>query len=881
MFFHQFCKTATNVEQNVILTIALFTNKNSMRTKILFLFFLSSFSSLVSFSQATSVTISLDGYITNFVTDARIFGVTIYMMQNERTLSKSVTDTYGNYSISGKVNILEPIDLIISKPGYVSKKVLFDIATLKINKNRADATTLELVEELVIELFELRQGVDLNFAKLGYAEKFTWDQPSFIVKPDTKTKDEIEKKVLDAYEKADVNNASKKFMVKAEQANNKKDYERAVSYYDSALVVAPKDSMIIKNRAGANIALQAQKAEEVKRKDYNIFKEAGDAAFKSSNWTLAEQKYAEAAKLYPTEAYIKEQSQKIAIEKQKEAENIKNKASYDKAILEANNFVAAKKYNEAITAYTKALSFQPNQKGFIDAEIAKLKGSQSDASLEEMIKKDLKTASELLSKSKLDEAIKTYQATEQTIARFSSQALIDKYSKEVKDGIQNVQAKKDTEDQLYKAQLAKAQENFDKGRSFYSVAKNILNSDPMKSKINEPEVLELKDKINRMEAYYLEKDKAYKSVVAKKNEDALTNLNVVLKNYVIVKNIAPSKEKNQLQKSIDSLSAFVTTKTTLTTPTAVTTPTATTTTNKLSAPGELVTGKDPSLTAYNDMFLTTERTKAQPLAYQQNVKNNLDYTNYFNYTLIAARQEEEKNRALDNANITEMIRKEVQADAIKTQYQQEDKKLLAEKEIERKNAESKLLQENLSKNIDTWKDKTDYLKIETDKEIQAQYVNQIATIDRNKAQSELIKDGVYNDLIARQGQQQLSIESVQYASFKKDSIERQNQEARSNQVQVLRDYKDNTILPANNLADENGVPFEKNKMTERVYKIKNADDYVIKVIVRRVVVDKNGHGVVYEQITNDAGVNSYTRDGAQVPDFIWFNNSTGENVIEK
>ncbi len=851
-----------------------------MRTKILFLFFLSTFYTSISFSQATSVTISLDGYITNFVTDARLFGVTIYMMQNERTLAKSVTDNFGNYSISGKVTISEPIDLMISKPGYVSKKVLFDIATLKINKNRADATTLELVEELVIELFELRQGVDLNFAKLGYAEKFTWDQPSFIVKPDTKTKDEIEKKVIEAYEKAEVNNASKKFTVKAEQANNKKDYERAVAYYDSALVVAPKDSMIIKNRAAANVALQAQKAEEVKRKDYNIFREAGDAAFKSANWTLAEQKYAEAAKLYPSEAYIKEQSQKIAVEKQKEADNAKNKASYEKAVQEANAFVAAKKYNEAIAKFTQAVSFQPNQKAYIDSEIAKLKGGQSDAALEEIVKKDLKTASELLSKSKLDEAIKTYRATEPTIARFSSQALIDKYSKEVKDGIQNVQAKKDTEDQLYKAQLAKAQENFDKGSSFYSVAKNILNSDPMKSKINEPEVLELKDKINRMEAYYIEKQKAYASVASKKNDEALEKLNTTIRNYVITKKIAPVAEKAQLQKSIDSLTAFVKTKTTTTTSVTATTPT-TSTTNKLSAPGELVTGKDPSLTAYNDMFTTTERTKAQPLSYQQNVKDNVDYTNYFNYTLIAARQEEEKNRVLDYANKSEMIQKEVKSDALKTQYLQEDVKLKAEKEVERKNAEAKVLQENLSKNIDNWKDKTDYLKIETDKKIQEQYVNQIATIDRNKAQAQLKKDGVYSDLIARQSQQQLSIESVQYASFKKDSIERQNQESRSNQVQVLMDYTDTRILTANNLVDENGVPFEKNKMTERVYKIKNADDYVIKVIVRRVVVDKNGHGVVYEQTTNDAGLNSYTRDGAQIPDFIWFNQSTGENVIEK
>ena len=850
----------------------------TMRIKLLFLFFLSTFYTSISFSQATSVTISLDGSINNFVSDEKLFGVTIYMMQNEKTLSKSITDNFGNYSISGKVNILEPVDLLISKPGYISKKVLFDIATLKINKNRADATTLELVEELIIELYELRPGVDLNFAKIGYAEKFTWDQPSFIVKPDTKTKDEIEKKVIEAYEKAEINNASKKFIIEAEKANNKKDYARAVAYYDSALVVAPKDSLIIKNRAATNLNLQAQKAEEIKRKDYTIFKEAGDAAFKSGNWALAESKYAEAAKIYPTEQYIKDQVQKIASEKQKETDAAKNKLNYEKAIQEANTFVAAKKYNEAIAKFTQALSFQPNQKVFIDTEIAKIKVELTDAALEEIIKKDLKSASDLLSKSKLEDAIKTYRATEPTISKFSNQALIDKYSKEVKDGIQNVQAKKDTEDQLYKAQLAKAQENFEKGKEFYSVAKNILNSDPMKSKINEPEVLDLKDKINRMEAYYIEKQKAYKTVADKKNEEALTYLNNVIKNYVITKRIAPVAEKAQLQKSIDSLNSINKIKNTST---SITPAVATTTSNKLAAPGELVTGKDPSLNAYNDMFLTTERTKAQPLSYQQNVKDNVDYTNYFNYTVIAARQEEEKNRVLDHSNNSEMIQKEVRSDAIKTQYLQEDVKFQAEKDVERKNAEAKLLQENLSKNIDDWKDKTDYLKIETDKKIQEQYVNQIATIDRNKAQAQLVKEGVYSDLITRQDQQQLKIESVQYGSYKKDSIERQNQEARSYQVQFLMDYSDTRIQNANNLVDENGVPFEKNKMTERVYKIKNADDYVIKVIVRRVVVDKNGHGVVFEQITNDAGKNSYTRDGATIPDFIWFNESTGENIIEK
>lgn len=852
-----------------------------MRLKILLIFILNILCNSISFSQSTNITISLEGSVNNFVSDSKIFAATIYMIQNGRTISKSVSDSYGAYSISGKVNIYEPIDLMISKPGFISKKVLFDISTLKINKNRADATTLELVDELIIELYEVRQGVDLNFAKQGYAEKFTWDQPSFIVKPDTKTKDDLDKKVTEAYQKAETNNASKKYIAEADKALIKKDYQKALFYYDSALVIAPKDSLVIKNRATANLNLQAQKAEEEKQKEYALLKDAGDIAFKSGNWTLSESKYIDALKLYPNDTYIKNQIQKIVTEKQKETDNTKNKASYDQAIKEANTLIAANKYDDAIVKFNQALSFQPTQKAFIDEEIGKLKVEQSDDKLEEIVKKDLKTAIELLSKSKLDEAIKTYRSTELTISKFSNQALIDKYSKEIKDGVQNVQAKKDTEDQLYKAQLAKAQENYSKGKDFYSVAKNILNSDPMKSKVNEPEVIELKDKINRMETYYLEKQKAYKLVSDKKSQEALSQLNTVIRDYVITKKIASNTEKIQLQKSIDSLSSLSKNNNPSTPTITSPSPTPTTSSSKLSAPGELVTGKDPSLTAYNDMFLTTERNKAKPFEYQQNVKDNVDYNNFFNNTLVAARQEEEKNRVLEFSNNSQIIQQEVKSEAEKNQYTQENSKLQAEKNIEQKNAESKQIQEDLTKNIDSWKDKSDYLKIETDKKTQEQYQNQIATIDRNKAQSELNNESVYSDLLTRQNQQQSKIESIQYANFKKDSIERQNQESRSNQIQFMSDYTDTKVLTANNLSDENGIPFEKNKMTERVYKIKNAEDFVIKVIVRRVVVDKNGHGVVYEQITNDVGFNSYTKNGAQVPDFIWFNESTGENVIEK
>jgi hypothetical protein len=108
-----------------------------------------------------------------------------------------------------------------------------------------------------------------------------------------------------------------------------------------------------------------------------------------------------------------------------------------------------------------------------------------------------------------------------------------------------------------------------------------------------------------------------------------------------------------------------------------------------------------------------------------------------------------------------------------------------------------------------------------------------------------------------------------------------NQEQQQLQIQKIADSKVTLKNTPNNLVDEDGVLFPKNAMTERTYTLKNAQNHVTTVIVRRVVVDKNGYGVVFEQTTNERGVNSFTRDGEVITDYIWNNESTGANVIEK
>ena len=70
-------------------------------------------------------------------------------------------------------------------------------------------------------------------------------------------------------------------------------------------------------------------------------------------------------------------------------------------------------------------------------------------------------------------------------------------------------------------------------------------------------------------------------------------------------------------------------------------------------------------------------------------------------------------------------------------------------------------------------------------------------------------------------------------------------------------------------------------MTEAIYKIKNSEGFVTTIVLRRVVVDENGYGVVYEQTTNENGKSFFTQNGQRITETIWFNQSTGINVIKK
>ncbi|MFM7682008.1 MAG: hypothetical protein ACKO7P_04610 [Bacteroidota bacterium] len=674
------------------------------------------------------VTISLVGNVTNFTTSEKLFGATLYMIQNGKTISKSISDEVGSYSISGFISIDQPVDLLVSKPGYASKKVLFDMKTLKVSNGKS--TNLQVLEELTVELFENRAGANLEFTKSEYAEKFTWDQTAFLAKPNEKHKSDIDKKVTDEYAKVKNNGTSKNYVSRGDIANKNREFQKAVAYYDSAMVATPNDSSIRVKKEIVLGTIKKIQEEETKKANYNSKKSLADNSLSNGDLANAEKNYKEMLTDFPGDSYATNQLAKITSIRNQQELDKKNKAEAEKLIAQANTFKTQKKYNDAIGKLEQAIILVPNKKDELNKEINSIKATQSDIQLETEINDNIKTAAALLKEKKYDEAINAYKAVDQKIGKLSNQPLIDKYAAISQQGVKSIIDKKNQEGEEFKKQLKKAQDNFEKGPAFYSEAEKILKGDPMKSRMNDPEVKLLGENINKMKEFYKQKYEAYKE---KNNESALTKLKSTANYGSKLGTISPTTELTKLNKSIDSLENILKPKTP--TPNSSQTNNVAKNGNRLKAPGELITGNPNDV--IDELAANIEAKKEAPLENMTQIKNELDNEAYFNQKLNASRQEDEMKNIQDKK--TEIELKALEQNKVSEQLQENlnEKKQNLETQLYEKQQENIKQNEVRSNQIQDWKNQTDSLStaklIENEKKIE----NDMARIQEAKNTIEL------------------------------------------------------------------------------------------------------------------------------------------------
>ena len=823
-------------------------------------------------SAQKKLEISLEGFVNDFSSKEKLNGASLYLFQDGRMVSKSLSDVNGNYFISGDITTKMPFDMMISKPGFITKKVLLDFKELKVQNPNG---ILQAMEELVIELFEIKDGVDLSFVKNNYAEKFHWDASRNIAVPEEKFKKDIEEQVLQAYNKMSDLNKSETFKKKINQALKENNYQEAMVHVDSALFYNKNNPDLLNTKAKIEASIEKQAKDVEKRKEFEDLKKQGDMAYASKDYETAENFYTDALKLM-SDNQIKFKLTKIEEYKSTMSKLESNKEKLKSLRASSDSLIALAEYDEAIMKLREIQNLDPNQRMKIQTEIKTIEKQKKNSNYEERIKKYLTTAKRLEnSKDSLDASLQLYERTEKIINNLSDQKLIEEYKVQVRDGIEGISQKKLQEREAFNQQLEKANSNFLKGPDFYKKALKILESDLMKPYKNDREVLKLKNRISSMDKFYKLKNEAF-SKYENNKKDAILDLKKALKvgndNY----KVTPRTDLIEIRDSIDSWAGASNALSTANNSISID--------PKLSgsivrSPGSLHSGSD--VDAYNDLILTMERKENNPLEDIQGIKNEIDYEIYFNNTVNAVRNEKASSELNSFQDELDLKVREVAIQKLELQKKQDEQRQSLESVIKDRNEFALYQQQASAEQIRKWNDEKDYL-------IELELLNQARrnqVFDEKNRLNEIVRILIAEENTKDNEQRLYASQDYliqrDYERFIKDSLAKLGGEDRAIEIEKLKTpLKDSPSQP-NFLKDEDGILFPSNAVTERVFKSSNSKGFVTSVIVQRVVVDPNGYGVVYEKATNENGSTYYSKNGASITEYIWFNESMGQNVIEK
>ncbi len=814
----------------------------------------------------------IEGRTTNLLDQKELYGVTVDVMQQDAVLTKVMSDQNGQFYVSAKISQGVPIQLRLTKGGYLTKFILFDLTTLQGKSNAANG--LQLIRNLNCELYELKPDVDLSFAKNQITDKFVWSTGTLVQVPLIKT--DADQKAKDAYQLATEQKIYNRLMQAANKSISAQDQTQALIYLDSALIVRQNDTIAARKKqqiVSAQAAALKRTQDEAQQKQ--LLSQA-IAARESGDLNLAATHIKAADAIIPNNPEVLKEQALIAKMRNDAADAQSKTQAFQKAMQAAAALVTAKKYDEAESKYKEAQLIKPTEKETVNAQLLMLKELRFDLQNEAELKKTMKLANDQYLQKKYDIALETYKKADQQIALFHKQRLIDNYSKESQAGMKRVTEGINSMSQVYQNQLAKANENFNKGPQYYGTAKSILNSDPMKSRQNEPEVIELKDKISAMEAYYAARKSAYQLVKTKDNPAALKALQKLQLTGQAQQQFLGQNELATVQKSVDSLRNLMTPvqvakvkEDVAVEPTGI----------RLTAPGEEVSGENSM--AFNDLQINREAKQENPYRTQQQIRNEVDYQNYFS-------QQNAQVGSYETATQLEMTRsqRELQAKqnaSVQATLQADKAQNTQEYEVAVQNREAIAAQrqEDNSTNLTAWKDAKDYLTQTEQKETEVRQQSELDRLNiiQNEKDLQAQKARLEEEkIVAAKDQRAQEVTYTKQVQQEASTIEGQ---AQYEKIQQTASSAVQLKTTPNYLRDENGVLFPSNTMTEKTYQIKNKEGYVTKVIIRRVVVDPNGHGVVYEQTTDENGKTYFTRDGQVSTEYIWFNESTGANVLTK
>ena len=870
--------------------------------------------------NAQLVEIIIPGSVNNFESKAKIFGATLYLVQDGITISKSITTNTGVYNIVGKLNTSIPFELIVSKPNHITKKVYFDFKNIT---TKGQDISVQAVEELIIELFALKKGITITIGPTDYAEKFTWDNDQKIAIPDEQHKKLSEEKIINLYKDAEIAALLSILDSKATASAQAKNYENAIAYADSALALKQNDSILLKKKLSYQTALTSLLADEKKSDDIKLLLSSGDSLFILAKYPEASIKYNEVLKKDPLNISAKKKLDNIAALTVIQVSQASDAKELSKLLANAKKLETNAKFSDAIIELNKGLklSISADEKSKIELYISNLKLKIKNSDVVTLIEKELKAAkkfddskdfnnskesylkinqyismldttnetkqaqivnkqidesigialknaNELNSKDNYDLAIAAYKKTELLIS-----ALLDVNKKnmkldEVKEHIAEVEQKRKDKDKLYRDAIINVTAAIDEGPKTFYVADDLFSKEPLKAKSSEKEIIDLKSRYTLVKNYFKDKNIKLKTVWLTDSIKAYQAIKEIY-NLAIISKVSQN-ELNKVMVSMDSLSSIISPKKLKINSNSSGT--------ILSAPGVLVDTSNANASFQRLEFtrLSIEKGKS---TYLVDLKNDLELEAYFRNMQQDVIRNESATAIQNSLTEIEVLNQlktnesNLRAEALKALVQENDY-IIYQRELA-----ATLMHESAASSIQSDKNKMDvYLLKEKEREDSIHALaQQILKANMNAIDlknSELAKS---SDLSA--ANLQVAKNKVELEIYRRDSLSKVSKELTAKMLVDQSNQVESGVRSPNYIRDEKGVCFPWNAVTEKIYELKNANGFVVAVIIRKVVVDQYGYGVVFEHTRNEKGISSFTLNGSIITEFIWFNQSNGSGVI--
>lgn len=238
-----------------------------------------------------------------------------------------------------KIKFMRKLFFIIS--------LVFSILTISNNKLSAQNTNPTYQSLITMG--------DKEFNNAEYIKAKSYYQEALRIKKDDPTaKSKLNKTIQKIREQSEKEEIFFQYVDEADNHYNNGDYEKALTSYNKATKLFPKDEYTLEQ-----IKIVTQKINDEKENiaAFNEFVNNGDRFMNQEKYTEATLQYKAALNLYPNNSSIKE--------KYNNAKSLKDNydrlsSDFERLKREANDFVIRKKYSEAIEKYQQALCIFPN-----------------------------------------------------------------------------------------------------------------------------------------------------------------------------------------------------------------------------------------------------------------------------------------------------------------------------------------------------------------------------------------------------------------------------------------------------------------------------------------------------------------------------------------